>query len=78
MVMWKNILQPAVNDSIRRMLFACWITKAANTYSEFLILVCFPSQKWLLERALVLRYRYIEFIILKRGTNILNLVAVCW
>jgi hypothetical protein len=30
---------------IRRMLFACLITKAADTHSEYLVLIGFPRQK---------------------------------
>ena len=35
--------------------FACWITKATETHSKFAILIAFPRQKWLRERALLLR-----------------------
>ena len=41
---------------IRRVLFACWITKAIHTHSEYLILVSFPWQQCLRERASVLCY----------------------
>jgi len=34
----------------RRMHFACWIPKATNTHSEYVIIV-FPLQKWLRERS---------------------------
>ena len=37
----------ATDDSIiRRMRIACWITKAANTHSEYVILVASPLQLW--------------------------------
>jgi len=36
---------------IRRMHVACWIHKAANTHSEYAILIIFPLQQWLHERA---------------------------
>jgi hypothetical protein len=45
------------------MRFACWITKAANIHSEYVILIAFPRQKWLRERALILRYIYIACIV---------------
>jgi len=32
----------------------CWIPKATNTYSEYVILIIFPRQKRLRERASVL------------------------
>jgi hypothetical protein len=37
------------------MRFACWITKATDTHSEYIILVAFPRQQWLRERASLLR-----------------------
>jgi len=40
---------------LRRMRFACWITKATDTNSEYVILITFPQQKLLRERALILR-----------------------
>jgi hypothetical protein len=52
----------ATDDNItRRMRFACWITKATNTHSEYVILIAFPRQQWLRERASVLRYTYIAY-----------------
>jgi hypothetical protein len=36
------------------MRFTCWITKAADTHSECVILIAFPRQKWLRERGSVL------------------------
>jgi hypothetical protein len=41
---------------IQRMRFACLITKATDTH---LILIAFPRQLWLRERASNLRYTYI-------------------
>jgi len=43
------------------MRFAGWITKATNTRSENVILIAFPLQQWLRERASMLRYTYIAF-----------------
>jgi len=42
----------------RRMSFACWITKTTNTHPEYVILIAFPLQQWLNERASVLRLLY--------------------
>jgi hypothetical protein len=42
--------------TIRRMRFACWITKRTDTRSQYVILTAFPRQEWLLERAPLLRY----------------------
>jgi len=49
--------------TIRRMRIACWITKATNTHSEYVILISFPQQEWLHERASVLRYTYIACLV---------------
>jgi len=40
------------------------ITKATNTYSEYVILIAFPLQQWLYERVSVLRYTYIACLVL--------------
>jgi hypothetical protein len=43
------------DNTIRRMRFAWWITKATDTHSEYVILIAFPRQQWLCERASMLR-----------------------
>jgi hypothetical protein len=41
----------ATDDSIIwRTRFACWITKATDTHSEYVILIAFPLLPWLRER----------------------------
>jgi hypothetical protein len=52
--MWKKCgtTRQATDDNIiRRMRFACWVTKATDTHSEYVILLAFPRQEWLRERA---------------------------
>ena len=40
--MWKNILEPAgPHMTLWRMRFSCWITKAINTRSEYVIVKVF-------------------------------------
>ena len=46
---------PTDNNIIRRMRFACSITKTTNTHSECVILIALRGQQWLLERATLLR-----------------------
>jgi len=46
-----------------RMRIACWMPKAANTHSYYVILIGFPLQQWLHERASVLRYTYIACLV---------------
>jgi hypothetical protein len=38
---------------------ACRIAKATNTHSQYVILIVFPLQQWLYERASLLRCTYI-------------------
>jgi hypothetical protein len=37
---------------------ACWIPKATNTHSDYIILIVFQLQQWLPESASVLAYVY--------------------
>lgn len=39
--------------------FACLVTKATNTPSQYVIIITFPRQEWLRENTSVLRYTYI-------------------
>ena len=58
--MWKNtaLAGKATDDNIiRRMRFACQVTKATDKHSEYVMLTAFPQQ-WLREHASKLRYTY--------------------
>ena len=58
----KNILEPnRPQATIRRMFIACWMTKARNPHSGYVIPIAFPLQQWLHKRALLLRFSYIAF-----------------
>jgi len=50
---------------IRRMRFACWVTKVTHTHThtEYVIFIALPLQQWLHERASMLRYTYIACIV---------------
>jgi len=50
--------------TIWRMRIACWITKDTNTHSEYVTFIAFPLQQWVHERASVLRYTYIAFVVI--------------
>jgi len=57
--MWKRTLElDRPEMTIRHMRFACWIPQAANTLSEYVILIDFPLQQWLHEFASMLHYTY--------------------
>jgi hypothetical protein len=46
-----------------RMHILCWVSKATNTHSENVILIDFPMQLWLHERASMLRYTCIACLV---------------
>jgi hypothetical protein len=60
MVVYENAekyLEPDVTQmTMWHMGIACWIPKATDTHAEYVMLIAFPLQQWLLERASVLRY----------------------
>jgi hypothetical protein len=49
------------DNIIRRMRFAYRITKATDTHTKYLILIAFPRQQWLRERASILRL-YVHYL----------------
>jgi len=59
----KNAVEPdRPQMTIRRMRIACWIPKATDTNSEYIILIVFPRQ-WLLESASLLVYMFIACLV---------------
>jgi hypothetical protein len=55
----------ATDDTIiRRMRFACWITKATDTHRDYVILIAFWWQQWLRERASMVHYRYTACLVI--------------
>jgi hypothetical protein len=63
-IMWKNTVEPDRPPmTIWRMRIARWIPKATNTHSKYVILIAFPLQQWLHERASLLRYTYIAYLV---------------
>ena len=50
----KSVKPDSPQMEIRRMRFACWINKATDMHSEYVILVSCPQQQWLFDRALML------------------------
>jgi hypothetical protein len=60
-ITWKNIVEPdRPQMTIWRMRISCWITKATNTHSEYVMLLSFPQQQWLHKGASILRCTYID------------------
>ena len=63
-IMWKNIVERGrAPMTIWRKRIACWVPKATNTHSDCVILIAFPLQQWLHERASLLRYTYIACLV---------------
>jgi len=58
--MWKNFEEGGMPQmTIWGKRIVCWMLKAINTHACCEILITFPLQNWLHERASVLRYTYI-------------------
>jgi hypothetical protein len=75
-IMWKNIAERnRAQMSILRMRIACWIPKATDTHSENVIIIAFPRQRWLQERASMLRYAYIDSLVDPYPANVENMVS---
>jgi hypothetical protein len=55
--------QATDGNIIWSMYFLCWITKATDTHSEYVILIAFSRQQYLRERATMLRYAYIACLV---------------
>jgi hypothetical protein len=63
-IMWKGFVErdrPQI--TIWCMHIACWIPKAANTYTGYVTIIAFPLQQWLHERAPALRYTHIACLV---------------
>jgi hypothetical protein len=77
--LWHNVekhsraRQATDNKIVWHMHTACWITKATDTHSEYVILIPFPLQQWLHTRASMLRYMHTAYLVLK-----INKVAFIW
>jgi len=62
--MWETVVEPDWPQMIMWVMrFACWIPKATNTLSEYVLLIDFPLQRWLHERASIWRYMYIACLV---------------
>ena len=70
--------QTTDDDIIWRVLIACWVTKATDTHSLYAILIAFPRQIWLRERALVLRYTYLACLVSSEFARIRSNSPVYW
>jgi hypothetical protein len=63
--MWKNIVEAdRPKLTVWGMRISVWIPKTTNTHSEYVLLIAFPLQQWLHERALLLLFTYIVLLML--------------
>jgi hypothetical protein len=75
-VMWKNMVEPDRNHmTIRRMRCACYITKATDTYSEYVILIAFPRKQWLTRKRLVIAFMCIMLLLFRTITMVDEVTA---
>jgi hypothetical protein len=58
--------QATDDNIIQHMRFACWISKATDTHSVYVIHITFRRQQWLCERASILHYTYIPCLVCNR------------
>ena len=61
--------QATDDNIIRRMRFACRITKATDRHAENVINIAFARKQWLRERASLLRYTYIACVVPSGKSN---------
>jgi hypothetical protein len=64
-IKWKKFVERGRPQmTIWRLRIACWIPKATDTHSEYVIPISFPPQPWLHERAALLPDTYIGCLVL--------------
>jgi hypothetical protein len=68
--------QATDDNKMLRMRFACCITEATNTLSEYVILIAFPRQRWLRQRATFLRYTFSACLVIYTVVEIRDVQAV--
>ena len=64
--------------AIWRMRIACWIPMSSNMHSEYVILIAFPPQQRLHERATMLRYTYISGLVYGLLTALCELLTALY
>ena len=62
--------------TIWHMRIACWITKATNTHSQYVILIARTLQQSLHGRSTILRYTYIAWLV-DNGDAVLGRNYLC-
>ena len=63
-IMWETIVEPDWQHITKwHMRIACWIPKATNTHSGYVIFIASPLQQCLHVCVSSLRYRYIDCLV---------------
>jgi len=71
--MWINIVEPdRPQMPLWRTRTVCWIRKATDRHSEYVIHIAFPLQQRLDDRAKMLRYVYIACLIIRLRTMLIT------
>ena len=71
MVILKNTVEPdRPQMTIWPMRIACWIPKATNVNSDYVILIPLPEQQWLHEHFSLLLCMYIAFLFCYLGDTV--------
>jgi len=67
-IKWKNIAEwGRPQMTIWHMRIACWMTKATDTQSEYVILTAFPLQQWLQDSASMFCYACFACLVILTG-----------
>ena len=70
-IMRKKSVQPGrPQTTIWRMHIACWIPTAKSTDAKYVVLIAFPLQYWLHERASILHYTYNACLVIVAGIHL--------
>ena len=76
-IMLKNIVEPGRPQmTVWRMRSARQIPKATDAYSEYVILIAFPLQQWLSERASLPRCTYIACVVRVKYIVVASIVII--
>jgi len=76
-LLWKTIVeQGRPQMTIWHMRIACWIPRATNTHTEYVILIAFTLPQWLRERVSMLHYTYNACLVITPFINSDNLLLL--
>jgi len=69
----------ATDDNITWLMrFTCWIIKATNTNSEYVIHISSVRQQWLSQHAQLLHYMHTACLVCFRSSTRMNTPVICW